>query len=72
MFQKLWCERFGKKYGFFMFNKMFDQCKGKNYFDFIFVIIDLMVRFHRDSSVMTKSSATICLKKLVQDLLKRF
>ena len=49
MFQKPYCERFGKKYGFFMFNKMFDQCKGKKYFDFIFVITDLMVRFRCDS-----------------------
>ena len=32
-----------------MFNKIFDQSKGKNHFDFIFVIIHLMVRFHRDS-----------------------
>ena len=31
-----------------MCNKIFDPCKGKNYFDFIFVMIDLVVRFHRD------------------------
>ena len=72
MFQKPWCERFGKKYGFLMFNKIFDQCKGKSCFGFVFVIIDLMVRFHCDSSVMTKMSATICLLKLTQDLPNRF
>ena len=32
-----------------MCNKVLVQCNGKKFFDFVFVIIVLMVRFHHDS-----------------------